>query len=247
VNRRQSNKIPPGSGNRYRYEYEEGKTQYKGPVGEAPELSEEEFLERFKTPTIIDIDDHTPELVTEPAGEHEKTYHEVAELQKQLEGLTGKSIDGVVFKGREGKFIQADDPTTTRLKPDTWKNQFIDEFVKVNYGYGSRAKRYKTALKKIVVQNKDVPNWKEKVEDDLVGPGAVRDGSKKHNLIIHLEKEGSVAQTELKKAGMLPGGRQGGMILGGWADDGYIIKSKRGKSVYYDIGPLGKKVLKRTE
>jgi len=37
--------IPPGSGNRYRYEYEEGATVYKGPVGTAPELSEGEFLE----------------------------------------------------------------------------------------------------------------------------------------------------------------------------------------------------------
>jgi len=36
--------IPPGSGNRYRYEYEGGKTQYKGPVGTAPEMGEEEFL-----------------------------------------------------------------------------------------------------------------------------------------------------------------------------------------------------------
>jgi len=39
--------IPPGSGNRYRYEYENGKTQYKGPVGEAPELGEAEFMERM--------------------------------------------------------------------------------------------------------------------------------------------------------------------------------------------------------
>jgi len=39
--------IPEGSGNRYRYEYEEGATVYKGPVGTAPELSEEEFLEMF--------------------------------------------------------------------------------------------------------------------------------------------------------------------------------------------------------
>jgi len=37
--------IPPGSGNRYRYEYENGKTVYKGPVGNAPELGEVEFLE----------------------------------------------------------------------------------------------------------------------------------------------------------------------------------------------------------
>jgi len=36
--------IPPGSGNRYRYEYEEGATVYKGPVGDSPEMSEGEFI-----------------------------------------------------------------------------------------------------------------------------------------------------------------------------------------------------------
>jgi len=36
--------IPPGSGNHYRYVYEEGATVYKGPVGNAPELSEDEFM-----------------------------------------------------------------------------------------------------------------------------------------------------------------------------------------------------------
>jgi len=38
--------IPPGSGNHYRYEYDEssGKTLYRGPVGDAPQIGEEEFL-----------------------------------------------------------------------------------------------------------------------------------------------------------------------------------------------------------
>ena len=35
--------IPSGSGNKYRYEYSEGKTRYKGPVGDAPEIGEAEF------------------------------------------------------------------------------------------------------------------------------------------------------------------------------------------------------------
>ena len=35
--------IPVGSGNRYRYEYSEGQTLYRGPVGSAPDLGEEEF------------------------------------------------------------------------------------------------------------------------------------------------------------------------------------------------------------
>lgn len=40
--------IPDGSGNYYRYEYIEGDTLYRGPVGDAPALSEGEFDEFFK-------------------------------------------------------------------------------------------------------------------------------------------------------------------------------------------------------
>ena len=36
--------IPEGSGNKYRYSYEDGQTVYKGPVGSAPDLGEAEFL-----------------------------------------------------------------------------------------------------------------------------------------------------------------------------------------------------------
>jgi len=36
--------IPIGSGNMYRYVYEDGKTRYVGPVGSAPDLGEEDFL-----------------------------------------------------------------------------------------------------------------------------------------------------------------------------------------------------------
>jgi len=46
--------IPPGSGNRYKYVYEDGKTVYKGPVGDSPQLTEEEFLEMMKADTIRD-------------------------------------------------------------------------------------------------------------------------------------------------------------------------------------------------
>jgi hypothetical protein len=36
--------IPVGSGNRYKYEYRDGRTWYVGPVGEAPPISEAQFL-----------------------------------------------------------------------------------------------------------------------------------------------------------------------------------------------------------
>jgi hypothetical protein len=40
--------IPPGSGNQYRYAYEDGKTVYLGPVGDAPTLVEENFLRELE-------------------------------------------------------------------------------------------------------------------------------------------------------------------------------------------------------
>jgi hypothetical protein len=220
------------NGNLYRYAYDPSskKTEYLGPVGSTAEMSETEFQR------IVAGDDLS-----------EKSVKQIIDLQTELDLLTGKDVDNIVIKGQAGKNISIEDPATTRLKPATWKSQFIDEYVRVNYGYGSRAKRYGTALKKEVVKGKELPkDWKRKIEDDLIGPGAVRPGSKKYNLIKHLgKKDDPVAQTELKKAGMLPGGRQGGLTLGSWADDGYIIKSKEGKSVFWEIGPLGKKVLER--
>jgi len=41
--------IPSGSGNRYRYVYEDGATKYLGPVGSAPDLAEEEFMLQTST------------------------------------------------------------------------------------------------------------------------------------------------------------------------------------------------------
>lgn len=45
--------IPKGSGNCYRYAYEGGRTVYKGPVGEAPEINEEEFNKMVSTQTKV--------------------------------------------------------------------------------------------------------------------------------------------------------------------------------------------------
>ena len=44
--------IPSGSGNRYRYEYSEGQTLYRGPVGSAPEIGEQEFLKALDRPEV---------------------------------------------------------------------------------------------------------------------------------------------------------------------------------------------------
>jgi len=66
--------IPPGSGNRYRYEYEGGKTQYKGPVGDSPELGEAEFLKGMGTEN----------------KEIEEIYKELSPTQKEVLILFGR-------------------------------------------------------------------------------------------------------------------------------------------------------------
>jgi len=45
--------IPEGSGNRYRYVYEEGATVYKGPVGNAPALDEERFIQAMSEGVVL--------------------------------------------------------------------------------------------------------------------------------------------------------------------------------------------------
>jgi len=47
--------IPAGSGNKYRYEYSDGATIYRGPVGSAPDLAEEEFLREMEEKTLVSI------------------------------------------------------------------------------------------------------------------------------------------------------------------------------------------------
>jgi len=45
--------IPVGSGNKYRYAYHDGKTLYMGPVGDAPGLSEAEFMRLMASPEEV--------------------------------------------------------------------------------------------------------------------------------------------------------------------------------------------------
>ena len=70
--------IPSGSGNKYRYEYSDGQTIYRGPVGSAPDLGEAEFMALFGKPVVrpgtwfteeMEIDDKELEgLITAEAG-----------------------------------------------------------------------------------------------------------------------------------------------------------------------------------
>lgn len=64
--------IPEGSGNQYRYVYEDGKTLYKGPVGDAPELTEEGFNRIFISKNYIaaqEVVDVVEKLAAQTWGE----------------------------------------------------------------------------------------------------------------------------------------------------------------------------------
>ena len=46
--------IPAGSGNKYRYVYDQGSTKYLGPVGSAPEIAEAEFMDAMSESISMD-------------------------------------------------------------------------------------------------------------------------------------------------------------------------------------------------
>jgi len=78
--------IPEGSGNRYRYEYEEGSTVYKGPVGDSPQLTEGEFMAAM-----------VGEITPRP--EHSKNYDAIEKLDTRE---IKKSIDQSIKEKEEG-------------------------------------------------------------------------------------------------------------------------------------------------
>jgi len=72
--------IPEGSGNFYRYEYVDGQTVYRGPVGDAPQMGEEEFLRNVVLVTGplegTELDDtHLVNLIESNIGDREPTLN----------------------------------------------------------------------------------------------------------------------------------------------------------------------------
>jgi len=59
--------IPPESGNKYRYVYEDGQTIYKGPVGDSAPISEADFLREFATNE--EYMDHISDLIKDTGGD----------------------------------------------------------------------------------------------------------------------------------------------------------------------------------
>jgi len=102
--------IPEGSGNRYRYEYEEGATVYKGPVGDSPQLTEEEFLERMKVASRGEFEGR--EMVREPIEDEvfvfvapfDDTSTEGKHTAKYVEAFRDRWSIGP-YEKREMKFI----------------------------------------------------------------------------------------------------------------------------------------------
>jgi hypothetical protein len=72
--------IPVGSGNRYRYVYEDGETRYLGPVGTAPQISEKDFLRNVALitgpleGTVMD-EDYLVRVIEANIGDREPTMN----------------------------------------------------------------------------------------------------------------------------------------------------------------------------
>jgi hypothetical protein len=210
-------------------------------------LDEPESLrlgEGKQSDTIIDLEDDSITVSTvEKAGALEGQNALVMELQNRLNELTGQDIDGVIFKGREGQYVTL--PPPDEMDERKWKVEFIRGYLRATgSGWGKRAKREEKFLKRIILEGEDIPDWKDRVEAQLIGPAAVREGSKMWKLLEELVKHDEpIAGTELKE--FMPGGKRGSLTVGNWIDDGYIVKSKVGRRNYFVIGDLGRKVLAR--
>jgi len=105
--------IPSGSGNKYRYRYEDGRTIYRGPVGDAPELDEEKFLFaiRYSLPGWDQLSQTEKNIVSGKASQEER--------QRYLE--EGKSEYRVVAYGDEtmsygDAYFSADSPQEAMRK-----------------------------------------------------------------------------------------------------------------------------------
>jgi hypothetical protein len=92
--------IPKGSGHKYRYDYDDGKMVYRGPVGEAPQISEAEFLAMV---TMF------PDK--EPANQH------LAEIISIESGY--KARQAVTTLNEEWKYLKHRDAKVARVKAVT--------------------------------------------------------------------------------------------------------------------------------
>lgn len=86
--------IPGGSGNFYRYTYEDGQTRYLGPVGDAPEMSEESFLTAMNIPKPLKFTEKQEELFKAVVwrGQHPFNRYAHIETGGQYNMLTVRSL-----------------------------------------------------------------------------------------------------------------------------------------------------------
>ena len=104
--------IPPGSGNHYRYEYVDGATVYKGPVGDGPALSEEEFLAAMVGD--YDIDDVSRHFVVSLLWASTDDEDVPLDQDYDVEDMDEESMK--VIKRNVGRFLEENRHILTKHK-----------------------------------------------------------------------------------------------------------------------------------
>ena len=91
--------IPEGSGNFYLYEYVGGQTIYKGPVGDAPPLKEQEFLTAMAT--LISFENRTMRAQIEKDRDY---FLEEARVMRTEQEMQQEMVGGPYTRiwGQEG-------------------------------------------------------------------------------------------------------------------------------------------------
>jgi len=100
--------IPSGSGNRYRYVYEDGATKYLGPVGSAPDLAEEEFLRAWTYGLCTDESQDIPPLPMDEMG--------FSPFVKQTYMVKDPFHHLVLGEGRTPSIGEIGTPSTTNIR-----------------------------------------------------------------------------------------------------------------------------------
>lgn len=115
--------IPEGSGNLYRYEYQDGKTEYLGPIGSAPELNEQEFMAELLLGQPVKTTDIEHSLRAKIGDYTEKMWESSVEVPVYVDGV------GISLK-KEG------DPSAKSYfdRKDRWE-QFDVAITETDEGY----------------------------------------------------------------------------------------------------------------
>jgi hypothetical protein len=123
--------IPTGSGNRYRYAYEDGKTTYLGPIGEAPPMVEAEFLLTLSEIERTPIEDRV-KIVTRKRKGHPTTF-EITERGYDVWSYftdDGEKGNVIIVDRLDRRFIEDTIKVMkeNRVRPYGWSRSVEEEF-----------------------------------------------------------------------------------------------------------------------